>query len=265
MPNQSDPTQNPNLAGPPVVQPVGQAAAPPVPPIIFPQSDLPPLSPEFQNIPETKPVDNPPGNGGTGSSAPPDISSVTPKAKKKFGGGKIIATILGLVVLVGGGGAGIILTQQPQLFKQKAATNCTGCGEAPVPLPSFNQSPTQIGPFTTAGNLIIYYVGLGSKGTRTVSITTHDGGHVVNIDTQDKSRIVTNVAVNAGETITITNIEGPNQGNPACAPVPGPPYPDLGWMPVNPDTTCGTGLNGPPTNGQCTPMEKPSVSSEISV
>lgn len=141
MPNQNDPTQNSSPANP--------AASPPVPPVIFPQSDLPPLPPEFQNLskndeptaplvspPEEKsdePKVNPPINSDTGSSTPPDISSVIPKAKKKFGGGKIIATILGLVVLVGGIGAGILLTQQKQLFQQKAS-GPSGC-LCPVPNP----------------------------------------------------------------------------------------------------------------------------------
>jgi hypothetical protein len=40
--------------------------------------------------------------------------------KKKFGGKRIIATILGIFLLVGGVGAGIVLTQQQQLFQQKA-------------------------------------------------------------------------------------------------------------------------------------------------
>jgi hypothetical protein len=131
MPNQNDPTQNPNPVTPPADQPANQAATPPVPPIIFPQSDLPPLSPVFQNLPKPDAPATPPTNGGNGSGAPPDIPSVVPKAKKKFGGGKIIATILGLIVLIGGVGAGIILTQQQQLFKQKAVGACgtrnTGC------------------------------------------------------------------------------------------------------------------------------------------
>jgi hypothetical protein len=119
MPDQNNPTQNPNPVTPPADAPI----APPVPPIISPQTDLPPLSPDFQKLPEDGTSAAPPANGGDGSAAPPDISSVIPKAKKKFGGGKIIATILGLIVLVGGVGAGIVLTQQQQLFQQKASDN----------------------------------------------------------------------------------------------------------------------------------------------
>jgi hypothetical protein len=94
--NQSDPNQSTDFTSP----------------VISPQGDPPPLTPAFQNLPDND----------SNSAAPPDISSIVPKPKKKFGTGRIIATILGLVVLVGGIGAGIILTQQKQLFKQKAAT-----------------------------------------------------------------------------------------------------------------------------------------------
>jgi hypothetical protein len=139
MPDQNQPDPNKNSSQP-IDKPAGSA-----PPIIFPQSDLPPLPPVFSTINETgsaeqntpksdvpatpplSQVTNPPADINIGSGAPPDISSVIPKAKKKFGGGKIIATILGLVILVGGVGAGILLTQQPQLFQQKAA-GCSGTG-----------------------------------------------------------------------------------------------------------------------------------------
>ena len=120
MPNQNDPTQKSS--------PAESAIVPPVPPSIFPQSDLPPLPPAFSTVAEPAPAAPSPG-GGNSSSSPPDISSVISKPKKKFGGGKIIATILGLIVLVGGIGAGILLTQQQQLFKQKAAT--VDCGVHP--------------------------------------------------------------------------------------------------------------------------------------
>jgi hypothetical protein len=89
-------------------------------------------------LPEEKPVENTPpqkvtespvvqqstvSDGGSAAPSDVDISSVISKPKKKFGGGKIIATILGLFVLIGGVGAGIVLTQEPQLLQQKAATN----------------------------------------------------------------------------------------------------------------------------------------------
>jgi hypothetical protein len=114
MPDQNNPAQNPTPVTPPTDAPV----APPVTPIIPQQTDLPPFTPAFQNLPEEGKPDT---GKDSGSAAPPDISSVIPKAKKKFGGGKIIATILGLFLLIGGVGAGIVLTQQQQLFQQKAS------------------------------------------------------------------------------------------------------------------------------------------------
>ena len=135
MPNQNDPTQTPNPVNPPVDQSSSQST-PPVP-TIFPQSDLPPLPPAFQNLPE----DGIPSNG---SGAPPETSSVVPKAKKKFGGGRIIATILGLIVLVGGVGAGILLTRQPQLFQQKATGNTVDCGVKPDGSTLFCNTDTQV-------------------------------------------------------------------------------------------------------------------------
>src|SRR5450830_31808 len=107
MPNQNDPTQNPNPVNPPVDQPASQIS-PPVSPTVFPQSDLLPLPPAFQDLPgnntttttttttnnqpsravvvETSEptVSQNPTDDSTGSGAPPDISSVIPKAKKKF-------------------------------------------------------------------------------------------------------------------------------------------------------------------------------------
>lgn len=96
------PNQNPNQ-NTPVDQPVQEQS----------------FQPDFQKISDEK----------TDSSTTPfgsGISSVISSPKKKFGTGKIIATILSLFLLIGGVGAGIALTQQQQLFNQKAST-CTGC------------------------------------------------------------------------------------------------------------------------------------------
>ncbi len=129
MPNQTDPNQNssPNTA-------VGS----PVPPTITPHADLPPLPPDFQSVsPNNSNVasvnDSSTAALPTEASAqagPSDLPPMVTPPKKKFGGGRIIATILGLLLLVGGIGAGILLTQQPQLFQQKAACDsCTSDGQ----------------------------------------------------------------------------------------------------------------------------------------
>jgi hypothetical protein len=113
-----DPNQSTN-------QPIDQSTSV-VPPVFPPQTDdvspFPPSTPTPVIPPTDQPVDN-----GSGSAAPPPEFSVVSAPKKKFGTAKIIASILGLVVLIGGVGAGIILTQQKQLFQQKAVTtvNCS--------------------------------------------------------------------------------------------------------------------------------------------
>jgi hypothetical protein len=120
MPNKSDPGQNPTQ---PTNQPGDQPVAPPIASI---QADLPPLPPDFQNVtPEntTTPLVQPPSEpiSPPSSTSPPDLPPVvSTKPKKKFAGGRVIATILGILLLIGGVGAGIFLTQQKQLFEQKA-------------------------------------------------------------------------------------------------------------------------------------------------
>jgi hypothetical protein len=106
------------------------------PPIIPPQSDLPPLPANFffsgglatggqkavdntSPQPATQPAVQPSVNDTTPVANTPPVVSVTPK--KKYGSGRIIATILGILILVGGVGAGIVLTQQKQLIPQQAA------------------------------------------------------------------------------------------------------------------------------------------------
>lgn len=120
------PNQDPN-------QPITSS----IPLVSVQQTDLPPLPPDFQDIPEEKPVaqaavDSPtvqqPTDESVGSAAPSmnDISSIVKSPKKKFGTGKIIATILGIFLLVGGVGVGVTLTQQQQTLQPKAA-GCSRC------------------------------------------------------------------------------------------------------------------------------------------
>lgn len=97
--------------------------------VISPQADLPPMPPAFQNVAAPTPT----ASGApaeTTTPPPPSPQPVISMPKKKFGGGRIIATILGLLLLVGGVGAGYVLTQQPQLFQQRASGD--ECGNACV-------------------------------------------------------------------------------------------------------------------------------------
>jgi hypothetical protein len=99
------------------------------PPVIAPPVDLPPLPPDIssQGSPAQSVSQSDATTGATdqptspvGPTPPGDSSIISSSPKKKFGGGKIIATILGVLLLVGGVGAGIYLTQQRQIFEEKA-------------------------------------------------------------------------------------------------------------------------------------------------
>lgn len=108
MPNQN-PTQDPQK-----VQVIPPGSIPV-------QTDLPPLPPDFQNVPADDPIVSPVNDSG--SAAPPDsdLPPIITTPKKKFGGGKIIATILGIFLLVGGVGTGVYLVRQQQTVGSKAA------------------------------------------------------------------------------------------------------------------------------------------------
>ena len=153
MPNK-DPAQDP-LSNPvgQVPEPVADQNNPTVTTVSDPQqpnpidsmpvrNDLPPLpdymtqsnSSEVQESVDDTPIEdvstNQPPENLSGSAAPSDLPPMVSSPKKKFGGKKIIATILGIFLLVGGIGAGIVLTQQQQLFQQKAeGTTYTGAYE----------------------------------------------------------------------------------------------------------------------------------------
>lgn len=93
-----------------------------------PQSDLPPLPPEFQNLTTpTMEQSSPKPDSGSATPPVPEFSNITANPKKKFGTGKIIATILGVLVLVGGVAIATYTVGQKQIFQQKAATgSCSG-------------------------------------------------------------------------------------------------------------------------------------------
>ena len=106
-PNQTNPNQN-------SVTPNTQQ----VPIVTSNQEDLPPISPNFQGVTTSN---------DTSADFFPPVGASSPK--KSYGGGRVIATILGILLLLGGVGAGIILTLQPQIFKQQAYTGtCSAPG-----------------------------------------------------------------------------------------------------------------------------------------
>lgn len=109
-------------------------------------NDLPPI-PDFmtqnQSLENTTPNDqygDKKNEQDSKSSAnsydlPPTIAS----PKKKFGGGRVVATILGILLLIGGLGAGVYITQQQQIFQQKAA-GTTPCYD----VPSFDNTKVRV-------------------------------------------------------------------------------------------------------------------------
>ncbi len=89
-------------------------------------SVVPPVPEEsftFPNDGDQKPTNEPTSNSPTSSGG----ESVKPVRKT----GRVIATIFGLLLLVGGVGAGLILVQQQQNIKEKAAGAGT-CGGGPI-------------------------------------------------------------------------------------------------------------------------------------
>jgi hypothetical protein len=101
--------------------PIAPAAVAPVPvtdtpiPSFPPIDDIAPPPPPVmtQNAPDQPTDTSPPMTSGPG--------------RRKLGkNGKIIATVLGILLLVGGVGAGVVLVQQQQEIREKAADPCCG-------------------------------------------------------------------------------------------------------------------------------------------
>lgn len=145
MPDQNSNQNQPNNTGQtPATSPPQQAAkqaSRSSVPSIFPQTDLPPLPPDFQQVSasaDKNSMETAKNEGTNDKSANPQNSTNPPNSqvitsggnKKKFGGGRIIATILGVLLLVGSIGVGVYLSQHQQLFQEKASTPTYGCGIA---------------------------------------------------------------------------------------------------------------------------------------
>jgi hypothetical protein len=125
--NPANPPLNPlpdqgqaNVSNPAPLPPVDPVVStpPPTPDVSFPSEDSGPL-----------PLTNamPPSPDGTASPAPEEPSMIPPsKPKLGLGKGRVVATILGILLLVGGVGAGIVLVQQQQDIREKAATCSSG-------------------------------------------------------------------------------------------------------------------------------------------
>jgi hypothetical protein len=191
----ADPTQNP--INPPV-QPNVSSDMPL-------HTDLPPL-PDYM-MPEntTKPGPSADSTSGDSTAPPPDLPPVIMTPRKKFGGGKIIATILGIFVLVGGVTAGVLLTQQSQIFQQKAASN----GSCPESCP------------TSGATTLSSCHPPQSDGTANMSIC-NKSGRTVNCGNESGSDLKCFICKTAGGKWTVLNSGACPTPTPTASPTPTP-------------------------------------------
>lgn len=146
---------------------------------------------------------------------------------------------------------------------------CKGPNCGTEPSYSFNKPPTTVSGFSKTGKLVIYFKSfLGNSYRPTIVVKDQNGTTtdvpVPALDASGRAKIVTNVSVSSGKSITISGVKDMdnNEGSdPVCAPDKNTPKMAWGWINVNGDKTCGSGLQGPPTG--YVPFEKPSVSAEL--
>ena len=137
-----------------------------------------------------------------------------------------------------------------------------GCGAAPNNIPKYNKT-AKIGPFPEDGKLVLLFQPLdvdGDGGVKEVIINYEGKDYQIRIG-KGRQRIITNIKVKAGTTAMLVRTVEREQHD-ECAPHD-KPHQGIGWIPVNADQTCGSGLPGPPQGGKCTPFAKPSVKSAI--
>ncbi len=141
-----------------------------------------------------------------------------------------------------------------------------GCGAAPEGIPNYHKT-AKLGPFEKDGKLVLLFYPLDVKGGGSgvlKAIVSYEGkDYPIEIGKPGKQRIVTDIQVKAGTTATLTKVIEHKQQD-ACAPKQPTPQQGIGWIPVNNDLTCGSGLPGPPQGGACTPFKKLSVKEAIS-
>jgi hypothetical protein len=149
------------------------------------------------------------------------------------------------------------------------------CGVRPSGADSLNirnyQKQAQvIGPFTQSGKVVLYYKSLEGAGVRPIFTLVDPLGNAYNIkmpalDGNHRARVVTDIRVNAGQTITLVNANDDYASPPdlSCAPSPynvAPLHLAIGWIdPVN--NYCGTTFAGPPSGYE--PFVPKNVSSEV--
>ncbi|MFA5622765.1 MAG: hypothetical protein WC981_00860 [Candidatus Dojkabacteria bacterium] len=161
------------------------------------------------------------------------------------------------------------------------------CSETPAPKPAvdcgltleptsypFNKANTdgsKIGPFTEDGKLVFFFKNLLDNNAAyrpkiTFKVVSTDSSRnnqtYVYKPTAGEERKETTFAVKKGEYLLLTDSNDDyDQGSPECAPTTNnPKYKSFGWIAPS-GGSCGSGLQGPPTNGTRTAYEKVSISS----
>lgn len=140
---------------------------------------------------------------------------------------------------------------------------------------SFNKANTdgsKIGPFPEDGTLVLFFKSLLPDGDGAYrpkitfklvsSDSTRNNKQYVYSTGSAEERKETDFTVKEGEYLILTDSDdNNNQGSPECAPTTNnPKYKSFGWIAPSAGA-CGSGLDGPPTNGTRTPYEKVSISS----
>ncbi|MEA3355458.1 MAG: hypothetical protein U9Q63_03170 [Patescibacteria group bacterium] len=140
------------------------------------------------------------------------------------------------------------------------------CGSKPDPLPEFEETGS-IGPFPRTGKLVVYLYGENGLGdgksgyaSGVEKLRFDYNGEVTDVELNgsSKEKVVTDIVVQQGDSIIITDTFEHDQ-KAGCAPDHSLPHQGIGWMPINSDNTCGTGLPGPPQGGVQTPFDTPSI------
>lgn len=144
------------------------------------------------------------------------------------------------------------------------------CGEEPTNY-SYNSAPTsQIGPFPKDGKVVLLYKSLNDADYRPLLTFTGPDGQshsykMPTLDSNKRAEVTTEIEVSAGDYITlVSSNDDRDQGDPECAPTTNnPKYMSFGWIAPQ-SGLCGSGLDGPPTGGTQTPMDKKSISADVS-
>ncbi|MGI6423429.1 MAG: hypothetical protein ACOX0X_02350 [Candidatus Dojkabacteria bacterium] len=150
------------------------------------------------------------------------------------------------------------------------------CGEDLEPKSfAFNKANTdasKIGPFPEDGKVVFFFKSLlpdvagGGPYRPKISFkvvstdSTRNGQTYVYTPSADEERKETIFAIKEGEYLLLTDSDdNNNQGSPECAPTENnPKYKSFGWIAPS-GGLCGSGLLGPPTEGNRVPYDKPSI------